>query len=377
MKTSRLIAVIIVVILAIHVVAIGLFYYKGRKNAGEAPTPDPGVTTPEPQAETVPPPPEPEVRKPVNPLFGTHFIYRNAIQGNLPAVPETSEIRAGILVNLNTRQVLWSKNPRQGYPIASMTKMMTLLLAAEAMERNPKLDRDTPVKVTLAASKIGGSQVWLDPRETFPLGELLKAVAIKSANDAAYLVAEYINDGDVAGFVGRMNRRARELRMPSTAFVNPYGLKAEDGKNSISSAEGMAILAEYILEYPDIMALCSTRAAKFRPDGAKGQLQLTSTNHLLNRCSGVDGLKTGYIKESGYCITVTCLRGGKRMVAVVMGSPSSAKRNAAVAKLLDWGYKRDTELNNPLTHLSSEAKSFGEKVATGTLPPPPRVLPKK
>lgn len=381
MKTSRLIGLIIIIILGIHVVAIGVFYWKGRKWGGESSPPPSAGLPPAPEAApgTLPPPPDVETAKKLsNPLFGTHFTYRYAVQGDLPAVPETAETRAGFLVNLNTRQVLWTKNPREGYPIASMTKMMTLLLAAEAMAKNPQLTYDSPVKVTLASSKIGGSQVWLDPRETLSFGELLKAVAIKSANDAAYLVAEYINDGDVPGFVGRMNRRARELGMPSTAFVNPYGLKADDGKNSVSSAEGMAILAEYLLEHPDIMALCSTRTATFRPDGARGQLQLTNTNRLLGQCPGVDGLKTGYIKESGYCITVTCLRGGKRMVAVVIGSPSISKRNTTVRKLLDWGYQRNAELNDPMTHLSSEAKAFGKQATSGALPPPPPpILPGK
>jgi D-alanyl-D-alanine carboxypeptidase (penicillin-binding protein 5/6) len=375
MKTSRLIGLIIIVILGIHVVAIGLFYFRNSKSGGETTaSPVSGELPAAEETAAAPPPLQETVKKHANPLFGTHFIYRYAVQGNLPAVPETAEVRAGFLVNLNTRQVLWTKNPREGYPIASMTKMMTLLLAAEAMAKNPALNHDTPVKVTLASSKVGGSQVWLDPRETFPFGELLKAVAIKSANDAAYLVAEYVNEGDVAGFVGRMNQRARELRMPSTAFVNPYGLKADDGKNSVSSAEGMAILAEYLLEYPDIMELCSTRLATFRPDGARGQLQLTNTNRLLGQCPGVDGLKTGYIKESGYCITVTCLRGDKRMVAVIIGAPSISKRNTAVRKLLDWGYRRDVELNDPLNHLSGEAKDFGKQVSSGTLPPPPPVL---
>src|SRR5690606_27935864 len=98
----------------------------------------------------------------------------------LKEIPETADIRAGIVVNINNHQVLWAKNPREGYPIASMTKMMTMLLTAEAMSRNSKLIFDTPVKISLAASKVGGSQVWLDPRETLTLGELMKAVAVKS-----------------------------------------------------------------------------------------------------------------------------------------------------------------------------------------------------
>lgn len=369
-----MIALILFIILMIHVIAIGVFYLKGKKSSSETPSVGAEPQTP---AATEIKQPETESDTPKRkPLFGTHLSYRLAVHGDHPEIPETAESRAGILVNLDTRQVLWSKNPRDGYPIASMTKMMTLLLIAEAMERNPELTYETPVKVSLASSKIGGSQVWLDPRETIPFGELLKAIAIKSANDAAYLAAEFVNGGDIAGFVGMMNRRARQLNMPSTAFVNPYGLKSDDGKNSVSSAEGMALLAERLLEYPDIMEMCSTRLAGFRPPGTRGHLQLTNTNGLLGRCVGVDGLKTGYIKESGFCITVTCLRGGKRMVAVVMGSPSSARRNQTVQKLLDWGYKRDAELNDPITHLSPTSRDFGQKVET-TPPVMPPVMPRR
>ncbi len=368
MKTSRMIGLILFIILAIHVIAFGVFYLKGKKSSVET-TPPAGAEPKAPAAaEAQLPVPEPDTPK-RDPMFGTHLSYRLAVHDDHPAIPETAETRAGILVNLNTRQVLWSKNPRDGFPIASMTKMMTLFLIAEAMERNPKLTAETPVKVSLASSKIGGSQVWLDPRETIPFGELLKAIAIKSANDAAYLAAEFINGGDIAGFVGIMNHRARQLKMPSTTFVNPYGLKSDDGQNSISSPEGMALLAERILEYPKIMEMTSTRLAGFREPGSRGYLQLTNTNGLIGRCQGVDGLKTGYIKESGFCVTVTCLRGGKRMVAVVMGSPSSVKRNQTVQKLLDWGYKRDAELNDPLTHLSPTSRDFGKKIEAPAMPP--------
>ncbi|MDD4180991.1 MAG: D-alanyl-D-alanine carboxypeptidase [Victivallaceae bacterium] len=364
MKISKTILLILAVIAGIHIAGIGIFYFNGKKeqappkldksSAGDADSK--ASKTPESQTTNQ------QTKKSQNPLLGTHYSYRDAIRGNLKTIPETSIIRAGIVVNIDNHQVLWAKEPREGYPIASMTKMMTLLLASEALENKPDLTFDTQVKISLAASKIGGSQVWLDPRETLSLGELMKSVAVKSANDSAYQVAEFINDGDVDGFIGMMNRRARNLLMPNTAFVNPHGLKSKDGRNSISCAEGMARLAEQLLEHPLIMNLCAIQKTGFRDKNARGHMILYNTNRLLGKCPGVDGLKTGFIQESGFCITVTCLRGGKRMIAVVMGSPSSARRNALVADLLDWSYRRDAELNDPTYHLDRESKSFGSQI---------------
>jgi D-alanyl-D-alanine carboxypeptidase (penicillin-binding protein 5/6) len=209
---------------------------------------------------------------------------------------------------------------------------------------------DTPVKVSTASYKIGGSQVWLDPKETFPLSELLKTVAIKSANDSAYLVAEFIGNGDVSFFVQKMNDKAKEIKMPETNFSNPHGLpeksSADDNK---SSPEGLAILAEYLLEYPLAVKWASTPQDVFRK-GTNKPLILHNHNSLVKNCAGVDGMKTGYIKRSGYCTTVTCKRGSRRLVAVVTGFPLNTRRGRErdnfVRKLLDWGYKRANQLDS-------------------------------
>lgn len=281
-----------------------------------------------------------------NPQFGKFFDYRKAVWANKLPVAGCKQARTGILVDLDSHKVLWAKSPRKGVPIASMTKMMTLLLALEALDKRSDLELDTPIKVSPGAAGMGGSQVYLDVKETHTFGELLKTMAIKSANDSAYLVAEYIGDGSMAHFVAAMNKRAYKLRMPSTNFVNVHGLTSDNKTNSTSSPEGLAILAEQLLQYPLLVKWTSTKHAYFRPEGSKGCQFLTNTNHSLLKCPGVDGMKTGYTRVAGFCVTATCLRGGKRLVAVVSGFKTYNARKAFVSKLFNWGYTRALELEN-------------------------------
>ncbi len=279
-----------------------------------------------------------------SPCFGKFFDYRKAAWGNNLPLSGCKQALSGILVDLDTHKVLWAKNPRQGVPIASMTKMMTLLLAFEALDKRTDLELDTPVQVTPNAAGMGGSQVYLDVKETHPFGELLKTMAIKSANDSAYLVAEFLSGGNMANFISEMNKHAYKLKMPSTDFINVHGLPGDNNTNSVSSPEGLVILAEQLLQYPLLLRWSSTKQDFFRPEGNKARQMLTNTNRLINKCPGVDGLKTGYTRAAGFCVTASCLRGGKRMVAVVSGFKTSAARNAFVSKLFDWGYRRASEL---------------------------------
>lgn len=279
-----------------------------------------------------------------NPLFGKFFKYGQALWDNELPIAGCKQSCTGILVDLDTHKVLWTKNPRKGVPIASMTKMMTLLLALEALDARSDLELDTPVKVTPDAAGMGGSQVYLDVKETHPFGELLKSMAIKSANDSAYLVAEYLSGNNMTNFIAAMNKHAYKLKMPSTKFVNVHGLTSSNKENSTSSPEGLVILAEQLLQYPLLLEWTSTKQDYFRPEGNKHRQMLTNTNRLLEKCSGVDGLKTGYTRAAGFCITASCMRGGKRLVAVVSGFKTSKARNAFVSKLFDWGYKRVLEL---------------------------------
>lgn len=251
-------------------------------------------------------------------------------------LPKESGCATGILVDPATRRVLWAKLAEKPVPIASMTKMMTLLLAEEAIAEG-RIARTAVIPVSVEAYKIGGSQVWLDPKESFPLGELLKAVAIKSANDAAYLVGETLGRGDIAAFVTRMNARARELGMTHTEFYDAHGLGDAQKRNNTASAHDMVLLGERLLAYPEVMRLASTRMDSFRD----GKLMLKNHNNLVfQRVKGVDGLKTGYTNASGYCITFSCKRGDRRLLGCVTGFKSARDRDTFCKALLDWGYSK-------------------------------------
>ncbi len=252
-------------------------------------------------------------------------------------VKHEKSCETGILVDLDKRQVLWAKNANKRVPVASMTKMMTMLLAEEDILAG-RVAREQNIPVSVAAYKIGGSQVWLDPKETFPLHELLKTVAIKSANDSAYLVAEYLGKGDVSAFIARMNKRAVELKMMDSVFYDPHGLGDGQKRNNLSTAYDMVILGERLLDYPDVMRFAKTRMDSFRD----GKMQLRNANNLVfNGVEGVDGLKTGYTNAAGFCVTFTCIRNGRRLIGCVTGFDRAKDRDAFCKALLDWAYANE------------------------------------
>jgi len=157
---------------------------------------------------------------------------------------------------------------------------------------------------------------------------------IMSANDAAYAVAETLG-GSVDDFVALMNKRSEQLGMKGTRFHNPHGLP-QKGANNKSSALDMAVLARELLKYPKVLEWTSTRLDSFRD----GKFQLSNRNSLVGRCEGVDGMKTGFYSQAGFCVTVTCLRNDRRMILVLIGAPSKKERDEAVRALLKWGYEQ-------------------------------------
>ena len=241
--------------------------------------------------------------------------------------------QACILVEADTGQILYEEGAHKKWPPASMAKMMLTLIVVEKVKEGSIKLTDF-VTVSEQASKIGGSQVHLKVSEVFTLEELIKAVLIVSANDAATAVAEYVA-GSVEGFIQLMNERAKALKMNDTQYFNVHGLPLPaDQQGNVSTAFDTAILARELLKYSDVLRWTSTHQTKFRND----TLTLTNTNRLIGNFPGADGLKTGYISKSGFNLTATALRDDMRLIAVVMGGASSRIRFQEAANLLSTGF---------------------------------------
>ena len=241
--------------------------------------------------------------------------------------------RAALLMDRDSGEVLFAKNEHLRWPPASMAKMMTLLIAMEQV-RAGSLSLDDTVTASAWASKIGGSQVYLREGERFPLRELLQAVVIASANDAAVAVAERIA-GSTAAFVDLMNQRARELGLADSEFHSPHGLPPSAGQApDLMSAMDLATLGRRLAGFPEIMEWAATSDAPFRD----GQLAMRNTNHLVRTYPGADGLKTGYYAAAGFEVTATATRDGLRLIAVVLGTPTKRGCFDEAARLLSSGF---------------------------------------
>ena len=238
--------------------------------------------------------------------------------------------RAAILIEQGSGRVLYEKNADERVPIASITKVMTLLLAFEAVH-DGRLTMETPVPVSEHAYHMGGSQIWLEPGEHFTLDEMIKAICVSSANDAAVAVAELVGGSEPA-FVEQMNARAASLGMEQTSFRNACGLDAE---GHLSTARDVAAMSRTILNTcPEVLHYTGIWTDTLRG----GATQLVNTNKLLRRYEGITGLKTGTTGGAGICISASATRNGLSLIAVILGAPSSADRFDAATTLLDYGF---------------------------------------
>ena len=268
-------------------------------------------------------------------ILGLFFILNALPCAALDINPATDRdfdvpCQAAILIDEDSGTVLYEKNADESRPIASITKIMTLLLTFEALEAG-KVSLSDTVPVSEHAYHMGGSQIWLEPGEQLTLDEMLKAICISSANDAAVAVAEFIG-GSEPVFVERMNGRAKELGMQSTTFRNACGLD-EDGH--LSTARDVAIMSrEMLLNHPEIENYCTVWMDTLRG----GATQLVNTNKLLKSYNGITGLKTGTTGKAGVCISASASRDNLRLIAVVLGSSSGKERFAAATSLLDYGF---------------------------------------
>lgn len=254
----------------------------------------------------------------------------------LTAVPVAAEgevidisARSAILIDPESHKVLYEMNSDQKSPPASITKIMSLILVMEAIE-NGQFTYDTVLTCSDTAAKLGGSQIWLEPGEQMSVHDLLKAVAVVSANDATVLLAEAVA-GSEESFVVMMNEKAKALGMNNTHFVNSTGLDAE---NHYSSAHDVAIMSAELLKHKKITEYTTIWMDSLRG----GESELVSTNKLVRFYEGCTGLKTGTTADAGYCLAASAERDGLSLVSVVMGADTSANRFSSAQKLLNYGF---------------------------------------
>ncbi|HET7560097.1 MAG TPA: D-alanyl-D-alanine carboxypeptidase family protein [Limnochordia bacterium] len=247
--------------------------------------------------------------------------------------------KSGILMDAASGSVFYEFNADTPLPPASITKIMTLLLGVEAVERGDAKLTDLVTASDYAVS-MGGAQIWLEPGESMPLGEILNALAVGSANDAAVALAEHLA-GTKEAFVDEMNAKAQALGMKATHFVNPSGLPpsslGESGEH-VMSARDIAVLSRYAMRYKMFRNLVGQYGPLTMRPETKKQPILYNFNRMLATYDGMDGIKTGFTNESGYSISASATRQNLRLIAVVMGAPSAKVRNADVASLLNWGF---------------------------------------
>jgi len=244
-------------------------------------------------------------------------------------LPFAIQAKAALLMDYDTGTVLYEKNAHQKLPMASITKIMTLLLAMEAIE-DGRLKLDDPVHVSEHAASMGGSTVFLEAGETFPVSTILESVIVASANDGSVALAEKIY-GSHELFVQKMNERAQQLGMKNTNFVNCTGLPAE---NHYSTAYDIALMSRELLKHQTFFKW-STIWMDYMRDG---KTMLVNTNRLVRFYEGCDGVKTGYTQEAGHCVSATAKRGNLRLIAVILGAPTSQVRFSEASKLLDYGF---------------------------------------
>lgn len=248
-------------------------------------------------------------------------------------VPPTLKAPSAIVMAADTGQILYEKNSSDQRPPASMTKLMTLLLLSDALQAG-KVHLTDKVPVSETAFRTGGAQIWLEPGEELPLSQLLRAIAIGSANDASVAVAEFISGSEEA-FVQEMNLRAKGLGMTSTHYANSHGLDAD---GHLTSPKDLAILAREVLSRPALLSALQQKEDRTIRNGKGGKLWLVNHNKLLWRYPGIVGLKTGYTSRAGFCLTSAAKREKLDVVAVVMGEATSKDRFEDSMALLNWAF---------------------------------------
>lgn len=290
-----------------------------------------------------------------------------AVSTVAPAVAQrgagAGSFTGAITIDADTGGVLWEENADVSNPPASMTKLMTFAVVHDQL-RKGSLSLDTVVQITPADARMGGTQVYLDPRESFTVEELIYAMMIQSANDAAHALARAAA-GSVPAFVELMNAKARQLGMHRTTFRTPHGLPApsrrvEDGDQS--TPRDFATLSRHLVQNTDVLTYTSIRERAFGSNRAQGPMIMRNHNNLLGKVAGADGLKTGYTQAAGYCLSATAERNGRRVIVVIMGALGPAgqvdrgrSRDLKVIEFLERGFATAVPLPSVNTRAASPA----------------------
>lgn len=262
------------------------------------------------------------------------FLFQSPMIVKAEEFDLAENAKSAIMIEASTGTVLFEKNADEKLAPASMTKMMSMLLIVESIEKG-MIHWDDMVTVSENASGMGGSQILLETNEKMSVENLFKGIAIASGNDAVVAMAEKIA-GTEQGFVDMMNKRAQELGLQNTQFKNPHGL---DASNHYSSARDMIIIARELVKHPKVLEYTSIYETYLR-ENTDRKTWLVNTNKLVRFYDGVDGLKTGYTEPAGYCLTATAQKDGMRIITVVMGEPDSKTRNAETTSMLDYAFSQ-------------------------------------
>lgn len=271
------------------------------------------------------------------PLFASAADKK--VRPTRPAADSASAYKGAIIVDAATGSVLFEDRADIVSPPASMTKLMSFAVVYDALQKGT-IKLDTPVRITKDDMGMAGTQVYLDPRETIPVEDLIYAMMVQSANDAAHALARAAA-GSRGAFVELMNAKARELGMEKTTFRTPHGLPPSNRRladGDLTSPRDFAILSRYLIHKTTALKYTVIEKREFTSALRKQPFLMDNHNNLLGKVAGVDGLKTGFTNGAGFCIAATAARNGRRVIVVTMGSESSKTRDLAVTELIERGF---------------------------------------
>ena len=290
-------------------------------------------------------------------LVGMVPVSAGAVEMDFPA-------KSALLMDAATGTVIYESNSHEALAPASVTKVMTMLLIMEAIDSGRIGWNDTVTASENAAAK-GGSQIYLKVGETMSVSDMVKSIAVSSANDCACAMAEHIA-GSESAFVDMMNARAKELGMQDTNFVNCTGLDdSEEAKAHLTSAYDIAVMSRQLLKYhPDIKKFTTIWMDTVR----NGTFGLSNTNKLVRFYSGATGLKTGFTSGAGYCLSASAERDGMELIAVVMGCATSQERFAACKSMLDYGFANYALISPELSQESAVPVKLGTAETVKAVP---------